>query len=235
MRVQIIQHVPFEGPGCIADWAVRHGHTLATTHAYLGATAPDPATLGLIAVLGGPMGVDDDESCPWLMKEKAYIEEALKAETPVLGICLGAQLIAHVLGASVTRNDEREIGWFEVRTTEQAREHCPVLPEELQAFHWHSDTFTPPAGTVPVGASTACANQGFLGGRHIVGLQFHLESKRRSVADLVNHCRNELNNGRFVQSEEAMLRERRYYDQANRLMQELIDWLVGPQAGGGSV
>lgn len=228
MRIQVIQHVPFEGPGCIADWAVDRGHTLSTTHAYLGATAPDPATLGLIVILGGPMGADDDEACPWLRKEKRYIEEALKAGTPILGICLGAQLIARILGAPITSNPEREIGWFEVRTTPEARQLCPALPQTLRAFHWHSDTFGLPAEAVPVGASGACAHQGFFAGRHVLGLQFHLESNRRSVAQLVNHCRGELKGGPFVQTEDSMLSEERYYGEANRLMQQLTDWLVEP-------
>ena len=116
-RLHYIQHVPFETPGSIIDWARTSGVALSSSHMYKDESFPDTGAFDLLVVMGGSMGVQDGAKYKWLKAEKDFIETALKADKPVLGICLGAQLLADVLGAGVRKNRDKEIGWFPVTTT----------------------------------------------------------------------------------------------------------------------
>jgi len=201
MRIHSLEHVPFERPAAIGDWAQAKGHSLSSTRLYAGDRLPEPEAIDLLLVMGGPMSVHDEASHDWLRPEKRLLERALRSETPILGICLGAQLVAEVLGAEVRPNDRREIGWFPVSLREEA---CRAslfadFPARFPAFHWHGETFAIPAGALPVAESAACANQGFVIGKRIVGLQFHLEATVASIAGLVENCRDELTEGEFIQ------------------------------------
>ncbi len=133
------------------------------------------------------MNVYEEAEYPWLAAEKAFIAAAIGAGKPVLGICLGAQLIAAVLGGTVSKGPQPEIGWYPVELTPAGRE-LPLFagfPDRFTALHWHGDTFSIPPGATHVASSAACANQAFAydGGR-VVGLQFHLEETRESLAQL---------------------------------------------------
>ncbi len=201
MRIHSIEHVPFEQPAAIGDWARVAGHDLSATRLYAGEGFPDPGAIDLLLVMGGPMSVHDEARHDWLRSEKRFLERALRSETPILGICLGAQLVAEVLGAEVRSNGRREIGWFPVALREEARGSALFadFPGRFPAFHWHGETFAIPAGAHPVAESTACANQGFVIGERTVGLQFHLEATVKSIAALVASCRHELTEGQFIQ------------------------------------
>jgi GMP synthase-like glutamine amidotransferase len=207
MRIHCLQHVPFEGPAGIADWAASRGHSVTTTPVYDGAPPPDPSGFDWLVVMGGPMGVYDEEVHPWLAAEKACLRETIAAGKTVIGVCLGAQLLAQVLGARVYRNPVKEIGWFPVELTEAARECDPFafLPDQLTVYHWHGDTFDLPDGALHLARSEGCAHQAFLWGGRVLGLQFHLESTAVSVRDLVAHCADELVPGPYVQTAETML------------------------------
>ena len=116
MRIAVLQHVGFEGPGAIADWAASRRHDLTAVRLDRGDRLPSPESLDALVVMGGPMGVADEGRFPWLRAEKHLLATVIAAEgRPVLGVCLGAQLIADVLGAPVTRNPQREIGWLPIR------------------------------------------------------------------------------------------------------------------------
>ncbi len=179
MRIHWLQHVPFEDLGCIAPILIGQGHSLSATPWYVDTPAvPAPDAFDALIVMGGPMGVADEAQYPWLSGEKRLIRAALDAGKPVLGICLGAQLIAHVLGAPVTRNPEPEIGWFDVERTDAGRGH-PLLagiPERMRVFHWHGDTFDLPDGAVHLASTPVCAHQAFSLGPRVLALQFHLEA-----------------------------------------------------------
>ncbi len=200
MHIHVIEHVPFEGPGTIAEWALERGHSMTRGLALADAFPPLFAT-DMLVVMGGPMGALDDDKHPWLTAEKRFVASAVEAGHLVLGVCLGAQIIADVIGARVHRNHEREIGWYPVRLTEHGAVD-PVFagfPEALVVGHWHGDTFDLPDSMLSALSSEACANQAFsaLGGR-IVGLQFHLEWTQDSVHTMTLECADELDGGRYV-------------------------------------
>jgi GMP synthase-like glutamine amidotransferase len=207
MRIQCLTHVPFEGPAGVADWAQARGHDIELAPLHAGAVPPGPATYDWLVVMGGPMGVADEEVFPWLVPEKQAIRDAVGAGKTVVGICLGAQLIAEALGGRVYRNTQREIGWMPIELTPEGLESPLVgfLPQSLQVFHWHGDTFDVPPGAVHLARSGACPHQAFLYDGRVLGLQFHLESTPTSVRDLVNQCAAELRPGPFVQSAERIL------------------------------
>src|SRR3974377_365570 len=121
MRIHYLKHVPFEGLGFIEEWAGTNGHRVSATRQYAEETLPGSDDFDLLVVMGGHVGACDDDRCPWLTTEKRFIEQAVEADKPVLGICLGAQLLAAVSGARVYRNQHKEIGWFPVTLTREAR------------------------------------------------------------------------------------------------------------------
>lgn len=183
-----LQHLPGEGPGHAADWLAAHGHSLAFTYLFEPNPAfPELADFDGLLILGGAMSVHDEEACPWLAAEKAFIRQVLRAGKITLAICLGAQLVAEALGAEVRPNHEPEIGFWTVRFSAKALEH-PLLrgwPEKAAVLHWHLDTFTVPPGAIRVGMSPGCATQGFVWGDGIIGLQFHPEMTVEMVEDLL--------------------------------------------------
>lgn len=210
MRMHVITHVPFEGPGRIAEWARERGHTITTTLAMLEEFEIDDR-IDLLVVMGGPMGATDETQHPWLVSEKRYIAAAIEAGLPVLGVCLGAQIIADVLGGTVRRNPEPEIGFYPVHRA-MASAGDPVFrdfPRELVVGHWHGDTFDLPGGFEPAVTSEACANQAFsVKGARVVGLQFHLEWSPADLKVLALECADELvAGGRWVTTAPDMLAE----------------------------
>ena len=207
MRIHCLQHVPFEGPAAIADWAAERGHALAISRLDRGDGLPSPDAFDRLVVMGGPMGVGDEAEHPWLPAEKAFLRRSVDAGRSVVGICLGAQLLAEVLGARVYRGPHKEIGWFPIGLTDRAAV-SPVfagLPRRLEVFHWHGDTFDLPPGAQRLASSAACLNQAFLHGERVLGLQFHLESTPESVRAIVANCADELVPARWVQSAGQML------------------------------
>jgi GMP synthase-like glutamine amidotransferase len=228
MRIHVLQHVPFEGPAAIADWAGRRGHALAVSHLYQNDPLPALADFDRLVVMGGPMSVGDTDAYPWLADELQYIAEAIAAGRSVIGVCLGAQLIAAALGARVYRGAHKEIGWFPVRLTGQGRalDLCDGLPAEQPVFHWHGDTFDLPAGAVHLAETDACANQAFLFGGRVLGLQFHLESTPASVAAICEHCADEIVAARWVQTAAEMrAADPDFYAGIRRTLELLLDRL----------
>ncbi len=207
LRIRCIQHVAFEGPANIDAWALQRGHRLETTALYNGSPLPEIDTFDWLVVMGGPMSIHEHEAHRWLPAEKALIRDAITRGKVVLGVCLGAQLIADVLGGTVTPGPNREIGWHDVTLTEAAEASALFagLPRTFGAFHWHGDTFTIPTGAVHIATSEAFANQAFAYADHVVGLQFHLDYAADGIADMLTHCGNELIASPYVQTEAEIL------------------------------
>lgn len=206
MRIHYLQHVPFEDPAGILDWASAHGCWASGSRLYARERLPGLRDFDLLVVMGGPMGVRDMDEHPWMEEEAVFIADAVSAGRKVLGVCLGAQIMAAALGARVRRARRKEIGFFEVERTPES-EGCPVfgrLPERFTAFHWHGDTFELPEGATRLAFTPACVNQAFRFGDRAFGLQFHVETTAESRDKLIAHCAEEIVDGPFIQSASAM-------------------------------
>lgn len=226
MRALFLQHVPFEGPGSIEAWLASRAAALGVTRLFANEPLPPLEDVDFVIAGGGPMSVNDEADLPWLRAEKQFIREAIERGTPVLGICLGAQLIASSLGARVHANPVREIGWFPVHAT-PVPDGCFRFPSQCTVFHWHGETFDLPEGAVRLARSEACANQAFQIGRRAIGLQFHLETTPQSAASLIENSRHEMTPGLFVQTEADLAAvPAGRYPAINALMEQVLDYLT---------
>ncbi len=227
MHAHILQHVPFEDIGSIAEWLKSNQFTSTYTRFFTNETPPPPGAMDLVIILGGPMSANDEDILPWLGVEKDFIREAVRLGTPMLGICLGAQLIAAALGGRVHRNPRKEIGWFPVRSV-PSEEGSFHFPAELYAFHWHGETFDLPEGSMHLARSEGCENQAFQIGNNVLGLQFHLETTPESAQALIENCRDELVEGPYIQAERQIMEfPASGYKEAHGVMDALLRYLTG--------
>lgn len=221
-----MQHVPFEGLGCIEHWLDTKKTEITATKFFDSTSLPPAKDIDLLIILGGPMSVNDEEKYPWLRQEKNFIRDVIQKNKAVLGICLGAQLIAAAMGESVYPNRRKEIGWFPV-TGVNAPQPCFSFPSRLEVFHWHGETFDLPKDAQLLARSEGCENQAFQLGERVVGLQFHLESTPDSVGRIVTNCREELLPSKYVQPEQTILDQSpAKYRKINQVMSDLLDYLT---------
>lgn len=206
MDIYCIQQVFFEGPNIIKEWALEQGHSFHLIKMFENPELPNISEVDGLVVLGGPMSVHDEEEHPWLIKEKQFIRNCFDAEKPTLGICLGAQLLAHILGAKVYKNEFKEIGWLPVKLNENAKSSALFdgLKTDFITFQWHGDTFELPEGVESLGSSEGCKNQGFLY-KNALALQFHPEMMPNRIEELVHYCESDLTEGKYVQSKDQLL------------------------------
>lgn len=228
MNLHFFQHVSFEGLGCIEEWILQNGHSLTATRFYGTHKIPSVNEIDGLIIMGGPMSVHDEKEYPWLKQEKEFIHQAVMTNKMVIGVCLGAQLIADVLGAKVYPNREKEIGWFPVRFTEHAKRIPPFrgLNPDLTVFHWHGDTFDLPTSGVHLASSEACINQAFLYKEKVLGLQFHLETTGGSLSQMIKHGNKELITGNYIQSEKDILRGHPFINENKRVLFSILDELT---------
>ncbi len=239
MRIHTLQHVCFEGLGCIADYFKARDAQFSKTLMSADPSFPGVESIDGLIIMGGPMSVYESQQYPWLTQEQKFIEAVMKANKPIVGVCLGAQLIASVLGAAVKKNAHKEIGWFPLTPTD---EHpiAQQLPRSTPVFHWHGDTFDLPQGALKLASSEACANQGFIASDRWLGLQCHLEVTPILVQSLIERCRTDLTADQpYIQTPVEMLSHVHYHQDANKSMFALLDQLpwnydqqkMAPQAG----
>ncbi|MEW6527809.1 MAG: type 1 glutamine amidotransferase [Spirochaetota bacterium] len=218
-----IQHVPFETPGYILDWAIVQKKDVAIVTAYTNQDFPVADLVEMLVIMGGPMSVHDERKYPWLVTEKRFIEKVINKKKPVLGICLGAQIIADVLGARVYKNHTKEIGWYEVKRVISKNTVSQILPDTFMAFHWHGETFDIPAGATHIASTGVCANQAFAIDNRIIGLQFHLEITAQGVYDLLENCSDELTENGHIQSKDDIIAGIRYCNHTHAIMDSLLE------------
>jgi GMP synthase-like glutamine amidotransferase len=234
MKLHYFQHVPFEGLAHIQTWADSRAHAVSATPFFRSERLPPLENVDLLVVLGGPMGATDDGRFSWMRQEKIFIEEAISRQKKVLGICLGAQLIADVLGARVYPNREKEIGWFPIELNPPNARHnaLGVLPQRTDVFHWHGDTFDLPAHALHLARSRACENQAFSVGPQVLGLQFHLEMGPSQIDALLAGGAGELVRAPFIQTPREILElTRRYAAPLESVLYRFLDAFAAQPAG----
>lgn len=183
-RVVVFQHVAMEGPARVAAAAARAGLSLQTLKLFAGVAVPEVSAADILVVMGGPMGVNDvgGSDFPFLAAEAQLLKARIAANAPTLGICLGAQLLAHAAGARVYPNKHIELGWGFVDFHNQESEPAlAALGRRQKVLHWHSDTFDLPAGAVHLASTAICKHQAFRLGTKLFGLQFHCEVEPANV------------------------------------------------------
>jgi GMP synthase-like glutamine amidotransferase len=229
VRAHIFQHLPFEGPGNIRPWLVNAGFDITFTHFFSTAIIPAVTEIDFLVIMGGSMSVNDEEKHPWLIREKQFIRDMIAAGKPVLGICLGSQMIASALGAKVYPNKVKEIGWYPVQGSPAVDPQISYFqfPVSFTPLHWHGETFDLPEGAVLLASSDGCKNQAFQVGSNVLALQFHPEANRETVKDFVLHFKKELVPGRFIQSEEEILMGGdEYIGQMENLLLSVLNFLL---------
>lgn len=220
MKIHAIHHVDYEGLGFISDWISDNQLTLTETHAYLEPSFPDPGSFDGLIIMGGPMSVHDVAAYPWLLKEKELIRLAVEDNKKVLGICLGAQLIADCLGARVYRHYTPEIGWFPIKKTFLFHSWFTAFDdqEEATVLHWHNDTFELPAESMRLFKSNGTENQAFQVDDNVLGLQFHLEMTRQNLEEIISRNKHNLTPRQWVQNAEKILKCHDMHHEQNREM-----------------
>lgn len=232
MRIHYVQHVPFEGLGFIETWLNEKNHEISSTRFYETAAyhLPNPDEIDGLIIMGGPMGVYDEHSYPWLHEEKQFIKDCIQADKKILGICLGAQLLSVCLGADVHSAKNKEIGWFKVKPTAECKKIdwlYDLFKNEPVVFHWHGDQFEIPLdGSFGFLESNANNNQAFYHNENIIGLQFHVEVTQKTMAFMLENCNHELTGSPYTQTETEIQNGLVHVKNCNRIMGAILEnWL----------
>ncbi len=210
MRMHVLRHFPLAAERQIVRWAASKGMDATVVDVFNGDALPDASAVQWLTVLGGPMSIHDEAEFPWLADEKQLLRACLDNDTMILGVCLGAQLLADALGGTVAPSPEPEIGWHPVTVTPDGDGHPLLagLPDTFMAFHWHVDACTLPPGATHLLASEGCEIQAFCHGNRAVGWQFHPEMDPTLLDEGLAYAREVgvlTLTGTYVQSPEAIL------------------------------
>ncbi len=220
MKIQILQHTDSDRPALIQNWVNERRHEANVVQLHKGETPQDPSTFDFLIILGGDMNTDQEREFPWLKSEKKYIEECLKMEKTTLGICLGGQLIAEVLGAQVKRNEHWEVGWHPVDFVDESP-FTAMWPRKLEMFHWHECIFDLPRGAKLIAKNEATPHQAYSYGKNVFATQFHPEVDERWVLEAVEPPYPEA--GKFVQTPEEVRAKLATINQNKTLFFQFLD------------
>jgi GMP synthase-like glutamine amidotransferase len=232
MNIHCFQHLAFENPGTILDWALANNHALGYTCFHeSNFSLPDIASIDALLIMGGHMNVKEEAIFPWLKQEKEFIRRAIDAGKKIIGICLGAQLVAAALGSNVFANSNKEIGFFPVHFTPAALEHpfFSHFKNPSTVFHWHGDTFDLPPDAALIASTAVCKNQAYLIGNNVLGLQFHFEMNETVLESMLLHDGHELDGmSVFVTSKEQIRAGYLHLLQNKKDMFALLDKFFAP-------
>jgi GMP synthase-like glutamine amidotransferase len=226
MNIHYIQHEPFEDLGCIRKWLQSKNYHVSHTHVWQGEGFPDPSKIDLLIIMGGSMSAYDDEILDWLPDEKKFIKACIDRNKKVIGICLGSQLLASVLGSKVYPGPQKEIGWFSVQLKDQITSSLfNCFPKEFATMHWHGDTFDLPQGAILMASSALTKHQAFLYNDRVVGLQFHPEMNEAAIIGMIDET-GELKKAQYVQTVDEIKSHLLLCSENNKYMFQLLDKLV---------
>jgi GMP synthase-like glutamine amidotransferase len=225
MRINFLIHHPAEMPGAILTWAVEKGCDYNFTLLFDNEPLPGIETFDALVIMGGPMNIYEEERFPWLMAEKVFIKESIAKGKKVLGICLGSQLIADVLGSKVFRNKHPEIGWFPIILTDEGKssELLQGIDFSEPVLHWHGDTYTVPEGAVHLLRSECCPSQAFVYKDNVLALQFHFETTNDSLSEMTDLDRASLVESEWVMTENEIMEGMKYIPSNNQTLFKLLD------------
>jgi len=193
----VVKNIEIEGPGLWGEMLEQEGVECQVVEAYREEVPINPEPYSHVLILGGPMSANEEEEYPFLIREMELISGCVVGDKPILGVCLGSQLIARVLGSQVYRASAKEIGWRKVELTRFAAMDYlfAFMPEEVSVFQWHEETFDVPPHAVRLAVSEVCPNQAFRFRNHIYGLQFHLEVTQEMIDAWREVYKDELREG----------------------------------------
>lgn len=231
LRIHYFQHVPFEGIGNIQTWSSTNKHILTFTKFFEHADLPDLENIDWLIIMGGPMGVYDEDKYTWIIKEKQFIKQAIEAGKIVIGICLGAQLIAEILGAKVYANQFKEIGWYPIEFNREAEKNILFagVSSSSTVFHWHGDTFDLPEKAVHLAYSEVCKNQAFLFKKKVLGLQFHLEMNEAALKLMLQKGKPQLIKEIYIQTEKEIWSKRKFIENNKQLLFRILDRIAAQE------
>lgn len=230
-----LEHAPYEDPGSISDHLETQGYAVSNISLYRGDPLPDPEEVRFLIIMGGPMSIHDEERHPWLSEEKKFIKDVISLNPPVLGICLGAQLLSDALDGEVGRADVPEYGWHEVRKTSDCTRYLrsavplleEIIPDRILVFQWHQDTFSLPAGSVHLYSSNICQNQGFVYNERIIGLQFHPELKKEAIIQFLSASKDEIAGKDLRLVSDHIISHLHFCREGNLFAKKIVDYLTG--------
>lgn len=236
LRVHYFQHIAGEGFGSCYDYLKAHQAKITATEFFalpvdlpLELEAlPHIDEVDLLIIMGGTMSVNDEANYPWLKLEKRWLRRYLSAGKPAIGLCLGGQLIANALGASVSRNQHQELGWMDVGRVSHVPENYFQIPEKINIMQWHSETFEIPRGGVRLAQNNVCQNQMYQIGRNVLGFQFHPEMTPHALQLLIeNEEDSAVFNGEYVQPIAELKKTiKSKFEQGNQLLNRAIEYVV---------
>lgn len=225
MLIHVLQHEPYEGPGLIYEWANEKGHEVVITEVFNNRPLPSLNTFDWLVIMGGAMSVNDEAIYSWLKPEKELVRSAIAAGKIVLGICLGAQMIANALGKRVYKNAAKEIGWFPITLTETGiqNQFLSAAWHNQSFFHWHGETFDLPDGAQLLASSIACVNQAFNMGSKVWAFQFHPEVNAQVLHQMVSSGSEELVPADYVMSGSTILEMQSTINRVRPLFYSFLD------------
>lgn len=226
MKVLFIAHADFEKPGYIETWAKNNGYVTQEVHPYKGESLPKANSFDFLVVMGGPQSPLQMEEAPYLMDEIQLIKAAIEMQKPIVGFCLGAQLIGEALGAKTERSPNREVGMYPIELLETAK-NDPIFqqfPSKINVMHWHSDMPGLTNESVLLARSEGCPRQVVRYSDKIYGFQCHLELTKDLVEGMIKNCPDDLRHGKYISTADEMLKVN--YSEINSRMHLILDAII---------